>query len=840
LQAGEQCDDGNQSNNDACLNVCQLPNCGDGFVQAGVEQCDDGNQSDADGCLTTCVNAACGDGFVHVGVEQCDDGNASDVDGCLTTCTNAACGDGFVQAGVEACDDGNQDASDACIACAPAQCGDGFLQAGVEQCDDGNADDTDGCLGTCQPARCGDGFVHAGVEACDDGNTVNDDGCTNACALPTCGDGILQAGEQCDDGNLNNNDACPSTCQPARCGDGFVQTGVEACDDGNASSNDGCLPSCVKDCAATGETLDPQTGACYFASTTTANGANARGVCVARGPGWDLAAIGDPSEYAFVNGLLASGAKALLGGREIGGGDAKGLNAFKWSNGETWSWPAQGAPWSGNNPSNDSTNDCVQLIGGAGFNDVACTTLQKFVCERTAYDAPRCRNGQLEPGEQCDDGNNVDTDACSNACRQPLCGDGIVQAGEQCDDENKVESDGCSATCQRAACGNGLLEAGEVCDDGNTANGDACAANCLSYCQGADMLFDPDTGSCYRRVEAAAARDTQRDACVAYGAGWSLAGISAAQEMAFLSGSSFDAGSPWVGLNDVETEGSFRWENGEKYNATIFNPWAPGQPNNAGDEDCAYKIEDGQLDDALCALPRPALCERLPSSCLEIKRTSPSAPSGVYSVDPPGPQAPFVTYCDMALEGGGWTLSFLKNSKHIPTTGDYASFGSTYTRTDDLSVFPSDASSSAAGTKARGGWINLNEFPHTQLRLASYRDGSQTYITKSILRAALRIPFGQSGFFLYRDPNLYYWCGGASLFNDQGIGQVNKPLGATDGCKAQSALGDGWDFSGFPNLPNKGFTLGGVGGNLKMNGNFASTEFYTYPLAGAAQAIWVR
>jgi cysteine-rich repeat protein len=52
------------------------PACGDGVVQAG-EECDDGNQIDTDTCLSTCQSATCGDGKLQEGVEQCDDGNYS-------------------------------------------------------------------------------------------------------------------------------------------------------------------------------------------------------------------------------------------------------------------------------------------------------------------------------------------------------------------------------------------------------------------------------------------------------------------------------------------------------------------------------------------------------------------------------------------------------------------------------------------------------------------------------------------------------------------------------------------------------------------------------------------
>ncbi|MEP7125972.1 MAG: DUF4215 domain-containing protein [Byssovorax sp.] len=61
--------------------------CGDGVVDAG-EQCDDGNDDPTDGCLPSCKLARCGDGLVQAGVEQCDDGNTQGKDGCSATCAD--------------------------------------------------------------------------------------------------------------------------------------------------------------------------------------------------------------------------------------------------------------------------------------------------------------------------------------------------------------------------------------------------------------------------------------------------------------------------------------------------------------------------------------------------------------------------------------------------------------------------------------------------------------------------------------------------------------------------------------------------------------------------------
>ncbi len=259
--------------------TCQdLDLCGDGQIDTRLgpadpnyEECDDGNESNEDGCLNSCRIARCGDGAVHVGVEECDDANDSNEDSCTNTCVAARCGDGFLQPG-EACDDGNTetevcdysvaqcqvcDAQCALVDGATSLCGDGETDlANGEACDDGNDENTDACTNTCEAPRCGDGFTQ-GEEACDDGNDSASDGCTPACLLASCGDGVRREDivdpndadfEGCDDGNGENGDACTNECTPAACGDGVQradlnpgEAGYEGCDDGNDSDADGCV-----------------------------------------------------------------------------------------------------------------------------------------------------------------------------------------------------------------------------------------------------------------------------------------------------------------------------------------------------------------------------------------------------------------------------------------------------------------------------------------------------------------------------------------------------------------------------------------------------------------------
>jgi cysteine-rich repeat protein len=123
---------------------------------------------------------------------------------------------------------------------------------------------------------------------------------------------------------------------------------------------------------------------------------------------------------------------------------------------------------------------------GNTSNDDACHN----DCTGCPAQTPVCGNGTVETGEECDDGNRTDGDGCSSVCKKPapppapVCGNGVVETGEECDDGNRTDGDGCSSVCKKPApppgpvCGNGVLEAGEECDDGNHTDGDGCSSTC--------------------------------------------------------------------------------------------------------------------------------------------------------------------------------------------------------------------------------------------------------------------------------------------------------------------------------------------------------------------------
>jgi cysteine-rich repeat protein len=222
-----------------------------------------------------------------------------------------------------------------------------------------------------------------------------------------------------------------------------------------------------------------------------------------------------------------------------------------------------------------------------------------------------CGDGvvQWELLETCDDGANGDSfaDGCRDDCSANACGDGRLDAGEDCDDGDLDDLDGCDASCADedgvASCGNGVLEAGETCDDGNVDAGDACDEDCARPCDdaGADVaVVWGANGHCYQLFGAPVDWATALGACEAVAG--HLVTITRDGENRMLA----QLGAGWIGLSDIDEEGSFGWVNGEPYELDAF---MAGQPDDwGGNEDCGELAGLG-WNDLDCAQPRAYFCE---------------------------------------------------------------------------------------------------------------------------------------------------------------------------------------------------------------------------------------
>ncbi len=225
--------------------------------------------------------ARCGNGSVDVG-EECDDGNAIDDDACLSSCRRAVCGDRVVQRGIEACDNGREavqpdGCDDSCrvqsISITPPReimvAAGGIYNSGELVVNRQNYMENvfmsctfpEGLSGgagfstnvpnnnlaltvsAASDAEPGSVSLPCIIKPLSDTSPVRASYTIPVTILPgTCGDGVIQATEVCDDGNRTNGDGCDQNCTVTRCGNG-IQTAPEACDDGNGGI-DGCSATC--------------------------------------------------------------------------------------------------------------------------------------------------------------------------------------------------------------------------------------------------------------------------------------------------------------------------------------------------------------------------------------------------------------------------------------------------------------------------------------------------------------------------------------------------------------------------------------------------------------------
>ncbi len=301
----------------------------------------------------------CGDGFVQ-GNEQCDDGNDWDGDDCKSDCT-LACGDGVVNE-TEKCDSGIA-ARD--VGACPTACDNS--DACVVQVLSG-----DGCQSECLVSNITDFVDSDGCCPASGDNTLDSD-----CPVK-CGNGVQESGELCDTAiTAGMTGACPVA---ADCVDTFACTTNELVDGG----------TCQAVCNNADITTPANDDGCCPLGATLANDNDCNASC---GDGVVTPSDNETCDTAIAAGM--TGACPLL---------ADCVTA----------------------------DPCIPdtLIAGG-----TCTATCDTTLITTIGLADSC----------CPSGANANTDSDCN----PKCPNGVVESGEECDDNNAVNGDGCDSMCKK-------------------------------------------------------------------------------------------------------------------------------------------------------------------------------------------------------------------------------------------------------------------------------------------------------------------------------------------------------------------------------------------------------
>jgi cysteine-rich repeat protein len=287
-----------------------------------------------------------------------------------------------------------------------------------------------------------DGGADAGVDAGPDAGL-------DAGVLARCGNGALDPGEECDDGNRVDLDDCPTTCRRARCGDAFVQSGVEECDLGDRNAD---VPA-YEVRQANGLVLRPQPVGRHAPSTTfydyTSESAHTGFEAPQRASLFVYQDLGEGDRsivYVFSQDDGGFNGSAEIDLTGLGGGDPVLLSDDP--------QPASGMPElvsSGGGAAHGShhwfSNSDGGVIALACPLDVDVTLgATTFLTDWVWVEA----DGSLDPLDMEDSVEitcNVDPSPCRTSCRLPACGDDFLDPGEECDDGNTVDGDACPSDC---------------------------------------------------------------------------------------------------------------------------------------------------------------------------------------------------------------------------------------------------------------------------------------------------------------------------------------------------------------------------------------------------------
>ena len=381
---------------DPSTGACSIVPDHEGFACEDGEVCTVGDVC-AQGACAAGPTANCSDG------EPCTTDSCEPGVGCLNTSNTLACEDGNPCTVGDVCSGGG---------CAPG--------SGTFDCDDNNPCTEDSCDAS-------GGCIHAPVGGpCDDGNA-----CTvgEACAAGSCqwlNVLVCNDGNPCTDDSCHPGSGCVFSPTSAPCDDQDPCTLADVCLDGACTPGPDQL-SCTDDNPCTDDLCESGAGCSYIANNAPCDDGDA---CTEADICLEMECLpGEPVQCPD------------------GGGGAC-VSVFCDSE--------AGCQLENNTDPCDDANPCT---GNDLCQDGAC-----------AGDPVSCDDGLACTLDSCDP-----ETGCIN---EPV--DGLCSTEVTCSESLCEPGVGCVEQVVNDCCGNGVVEAGEDCDDGNVVDGDACAPDCSS------------------------------------------------------------------------------------------------------------------------------------------------------------------------------------------------------------------------------------------------------------------------------------------------------------------------------------------------------------------------
>ncbi|RUS81615.1 hypothetical protein EGW08_010628 [Elysia chlorotica] len=276
--------------------------------------------------------------------------------------------------------------------------------------------------------------------------------------------------------------------------------------------------------------------------------------------------------------------------------------------------PVAFTKWGGVEPNNyGNREDCTEINKAGTWNDLPCTGyLRHFVCQTNMTPPKDC----LDFSDKCAELFTANPAMCSEfptfadkSCRYTcgLCG--------------KTDSPTCKASIPEtgdiveltrgmsvaSSCGEGLVpvsgDAVRGCQKDGTLTGSVL--ECIRTCP-EGWTINLDNMYCYKKFETRRVFKGAVEDCAANSG--ILATAYDAKEQAFVSSLKGSGKYIWLGLDDIEVEGTFKWADGS---LLAYTNWNTVEPNNAGKngEDCVQMIPNGKWNDKGCNFLVPYICK---------------------------------------------------------------------------------------------------------------------------------------------------------------------------------------------------------------------------------------